>query len=728
MLTVQVAAQTPKPHWVDEVPRPTSVRAHAAASTVAEFRAVRFQTKALRAALQPATADTRRVGSSSNPVILLPFPDGSAQRFQVTETAVMHPQLAARYSRIKTYTAQSLDDPTITASLDLTPAGFHAQILTGSSTIFIDPAAPNDTVHHRVFYRAAMRAGSAEAPCLTTIVKNKRPVVADQLRANGNQLRTYRLAMACTGEYAATLGGTKAAALAGVVTTINRVSGIYEQELAIRLQLVPNNDALLFLDPATDPYTNNNASALLEENQRTIDEIIGTSNYDLGHVFGTRVGGLAYIGVVCDAQFKAGGTTGQADPTGDAFAVDFVAHEMGHQFGANHTFNGTTGFCTSSRAAAWAYEPGSGGSIMAYAGLCAPQNIQPSSSPYFHSRSIDQILDYAAASGTCAQLTPSGNQSPTVEAGGNFRIPARTPFTLTGSGSDPDGDPITYTWEQTDLGPAGAPDAPVDNAPLFRFLPPNSSPTRTFPEMASLLATTAPPPGELLPTYARRLHFRLVARDQRRPAGGTNYDTTSVAVIATAGPFVITVPTAAAAWTAGSTQQVIWDVANTDQTPISATQVSILLSTDGGLTFPTILATATPNDGAQTVLLPAGLSTTTARIKVQPTDNIFFAISPQDFTISTVLGSSTPSAPLTGLEIFPNPSTGVFHLNVNNQQVGPITVHVMDALGRTILQETVSKAAAPLQHRLDLRHASQGVYHLRLTTPYGTSVTRLLKE
>ncbi|QIL77211.1 reprolysin-like metallopeptidase [Hymenobacter sp. HDW8] len=721
---VESVAQAPKSIWADAVP--ASAAARISASGLTQFRAVRFQTSALRTALQAAPIIRKGAQLGQETILSLPFPDGSNQRFRVTETAVLHPQLAARYPRIKTYTAQSLDNSTTTAHLDLTSAGFHAQILTGATTVYIDPAAPGDTVNHRVFYRAAMRPD--DEACLTTDAKLKLPPTSNELRANGAQLRTYRLAVACTGEYAITKGGTKAAALSGIVTTINRVNGIYEQELAIQLQLVPTNDALLFLDPATDPYTNTNASDLLTENQRTTDALIGSANYDLGHVFGTRVGGLAYVGTVCDALFKAGGTTGQADPSGDAFDVDFVAHELGHQFGADHTFNGTTGFCASSRVDSQAYEPGSGSSLMSYAGLCSPQNIQPSSFPYFHSRSLDQILDYVAAFGTCAQATPSGNRPPTVDAGGNFRIPVSTPFTLTGIGSDPDGDAVAYTWEQNDLGPAGNPATPVADAPLFRFLPPNASASRTFPDLASLLGAAELPPGELLPTYARRLHFRLVARDQRRPAGGTDYDTTSVAVIGTAGPFLLKSPTAPTTWVAGTNQEVIWDVAGTDQAPINAVQVAILLSTDGGLTFPTTLIAATPNDGSQTVIIPAGLSTTTARIKVQAAGNIFFAVSPQNFTISGVLASSALGVALGTVEVFPNPSTGVFQLEVHNQQSGPIRVLVTDAIGRIIRQETVAKSIALLQYHLDLRSLSRGVYYLRLTMPQGTSVTRLLKE
>ncbi|MBC6607121.1 proprotein convertase P-domain-containing protein [Hymenobacter sp. BT188] len=663
--TVAAVAQTPKTTWIDAAP--ASAAARVSVSGLTQFRAVRFQTLAMRTALQAASAPRKGAKINQGIVLSLPLPDGSSQRFQVTETAVLHPRLAALYPRIKTYSAQSLDDPTTTAHLDLTPTGFHAQILTGATTVYIDPAAPGDTVNHRVFYRSAMRQGGAA--CLTTDVKRKLPPTTNQLRANGAQLRTYRLAVACTGEYAITKGGTKAAALAGIVTTINRVNGIYEQELAIQLQMVPTNEALIFLDPATDPYTNTNASDLLTENQRTTDALIGSANYDLGHVFGTRVGGLAYVGTVCNASFKAGGTTGQADPSGDAFAVDFVAHELGHQFGADHTFNGTTGFCTSSRAASWAYEPGSGGSIMSYAGLCAPQNIQPSSFPYFHSRSRDQILDYVTAFGTCAQITGSGNLPPVVDAGGNFSIPARTPFTLTGTGSDPNGDAVSYIWEQNDMGPAGNPTTPAGDAPLFRFLPPSASTSRTFPDLASLLSATTLPPGELLPTYARRLHFRLVARDQQRPAGGTDYDTTSVAVIGTAGPF--TVAPVGASWQADTDQQVNWAVAATDQAPINATQVDILLSTDGGLTFPITLAAATPNDGCQIISVPASLNTTTARIKVQATENIFFAISPQNFSIQAITAPTfylTPSCLPGGiLALCPGTSTT---LGLNIGQTG----------------------------------------------------------
>ncbi|MBC8081684.1 MAG: proprotein convertase P-domain-containing protein, partial [Hymenobacter sp.] len=451
---------------------------------------------------------------------------------------------------------------------------------------------------------------------------------------NGATLRTYRLAMACTGEYAATKGGTVAGALAGIVASVNRVSGVYEKELAVRLVLIPDNDTLIFLNPATDPYTDNNPGALLNENQTTVTARIGSANYDIGHVFSTGGGGVAQLASVCGPN-KARGVTGSSNPVGDAFDIDYVAHEIGHQFGGSHTFNGNTLNCGGgNRSATSAYEPGSGTTIMAYAGICSPQNVQLSSDPYFHSRSYDQIVAHITGAGSCAVNTATGNTPPVVNAGTNYRIPVGTPFALTGSATDADGDALTYSWEQFNLGPTGAPTAPVGDAAIFRVFSPVASPARTFPQLSNLLANTAAL-GEILPSYGRRLVFRLVARDNRAGGGGVDYDSMNVVVSGAAGPFLVTVPNiATASWQVGAPQQVAWDVANTTAAPISAANVDILLSTDGGQTFPTVLLANTPNDGFENVTVPTTVAaTTTARLKVQASGNIFFDLSDQNFTI-----------------------------------------------------------------------------------------------
>ncbi|TGE07901.1 reprolysin-like metallopeptidase [Hymenobacter fodinae] len=614
---------------------------------LSHFRAINVQLPAVREALSTAPAQQKGSARTSATVVSLPLPDGSSQRFRVVQVPVMAPALAARYPTIRTYAAQGIDDPTATARLDVSPAGLHAMILAGDKTVFIDPAGQSSEAHV-VFERRAMNRGAFSFVCATPSADELGatvPVANRALIANGTTLRTYRLALACTGEYAAYYGGTKEGALAGMVASINRVSGIYEQELAVRLVLIPRTDELIYLDPATDPYTNNDGEDMLDQNQQTISTKIGEDNYDIGHVFSTGGGGIAQRPSVClptNASFtqgKARGVTGLPAPINDAFNIDFVAHEIGHQFGADHTFNSVSGNCGGgNRAAFSAYEPGSGTSIMAYAGICSNDNLQANSDPYFHSRSIDQIVAHITGAGNCAVNTATGNTPPVVNAGRNYAIPISTPFVLTGSATDANGDALTYSWEQFNLGPSGSANSPSGDAPIFRFFAPTPNPTRSFPRLTSLVNNTQTI-GELLPSYGRRLIFRLVARDNRVGGGGIEYDSMQVVVVGNAGPFVVTLPNTPTTWLATAPQQVTWNVANTSAAPINAANVDILLSTDGGLTYPTTLLAGTPNDGVETVTIPASVgNSSTARIRVQATGSIFFDISNQNFTIQVPTG------------------------------------------------------------------------------------------
>jgi PKD repeat protein len=417
----------------------------------------------------------------------------------------------------------------------------------------------------------------------------------------------------------------------GIIPAVNRVTGIYEREVSVHLTLVANNDLIIFNTPA-DPYVNDQGLTMLATNQVTIDAIIGPLNYDIGHVASTGGGGVAFLGVVCSVQ-KAGGVTGLPQPTGDPYYVDYVAHEMGHQFGGNHTFNGNVSNCAGgNQNATTAYEVGSGSTIQAYAGICAPQNLQPNSDPYFHGASYDEILDHITGTAdSCAVKTPTGNNAPAVEAGVDYNIPARTPFTLTASGSDPDGDSLTFGWEEFDLGPPH--DGLSDNgsSAIFRSFNPTTSPSRTFPKQSDLL-NNVKTYGELLPTTTRVMTFRVTARDNRTGGGGVEYDSMKVHVNSSAGPFVVTSPNGNEWWTSGSTKTITWNVANTDQAPINATYVDIHLSTDGGQTFPIVLASAVPNDGSHDIAVP-GISTADARIRISANDNIFFDLSNADFFI-----------------------------------------------------------------------------------------------
>ncbi|MEM8997432.1 MAG: reprolysin-like metallopeptidase, partial [Acidobacteriota bacterium] len=617
------------------------------------FRALELDDAALTQVLAEAPVEDAygRRTTDDGAVLALPLPEGGFERFRVIESPIMAPALAEKFPEIKTYRGQGLDDPSATVRLDRTPHGFHAMVLTSRGRIFVDPWTRGGDLHLAYWARDARRDVEAAPSCLVGT-----PHVADEvaegstivpartaLRAsNGETLRTYRLAVAATGEYTAFHGGTVALGQAAIVTAMNRVNGIYENEVAIRKVLVANNDLLVYTDAADDPYTNDNGGAMLGQNQSNIDAVIGSANYDIGHVFSTGGGGVASLGVPCTGG-KARGVTGLGSPTGDPFWVDFVAHEMGHQWGGNHTFNGDAGSCAGgNRNPSTAYEPGSGTTIQAYAGICGAQNIQPNSDPYFHGVSLDEIIAYSTvgSGNNCPTTSATGNGPPAVDAGASHLIPVSTPFELCGSATDPQGDSLTYAWEQFDLGPAGAPGAPVGNAAIFRSFNPTPSPCRTFPQPSDLISGESSL-GELLPTYARTMNFRLTARDNRSGGGGVGDDATTVQVIDTAGPFEVTAPAGGTSVGEGSTVTVNWDVANTDQAPISCTLVNIFLSENGGMSFPTVLVTGTPNDGAATVTLP-NESVEAARVMVRCATGIFFDITDADF------GIGVPELAITG--------------------------------------------------------------------------------
>ena len=633
-------------------------------------QALTLDVPGLRAALATAPAETRPAATPL--VLVLPLPDGNTARFALREAPVMEPELAAKFPEIKTYAGVGLDDASATVRLDLSPQGFHAQVITDDgNSFYIDPATATDARRCLSFYRRDMdraAAGAAgfscgfkpsladkQASAARLAMAAKTPLAA--ARQENLPLRTYRLALANTPEYALTKGNTAAGVLAGEVATVNRVVGVYERELAVRMVLVQHNDRLIFLSgtglqPHT-PYDNFDGGAMLAENQANIDRLIGPNHYDIGHVVSTGGGGIAGLGVVCNDALKAEGVTGSPNPVSDAFDIDYVAHEMGHQFAGNHTFNGEAGSCGGgNRNPSTAFEPGSGSTIMAYAGICTAANdLQPHSDPFFHTGNYEEMRVFIE-SGTCAVATPTGNTQPLVSGPASGKtLPVGTPFRLLAQGDDNDASQ-TYLWEEVDLGPADAPaDAQVAGrtVPLFRSFMPSADRTRYFPRLSDLLNNTTAF-GERLPTVSRTLRFRCTARTAHDgPSGvvGSVAYTVPVelGVTRSAGPFVLTAPNTAVTWMGGSAQAVTWNVANTAAAPVSCARVAIRLSLDGGLTYPVVLAADEPNDGTAVVLVPRlAAANAHARLLVEAADNYFFDISNTDFTIAPAVASPTISS------------------------------------------------------------------------------------
>lgn len=596
-------------------------------------------------------------------ILLLPAPDGTMHRFAVEESSIMEPELQAKFPDLRTYAARGVDDPSLTARLDFTDQGFHAQVISRYGRWLIDPLPDAGAAVYQTYARREAVPPKTPFQCGVSELQQKLmfgelrqkplPPPATEVGPTGATRRTFRLAMAATKEYTTRFGGTVNGAMSAITTAINRVNGIYQSELSVSFTLVANNNAIIYTTSNPGPYSNNDAEALLTQNSINLRSVIGTANYDIGHVFTTGSGGLALLGVVCDngninnpaTEYKAQGTTGLANPVGDAFYVDYVCHEFGHQFGANHTFNSTQGLCGGgNRESVAAYEPGSGSTIMAYPGLCGSDDTQDQCDPFFHAGSFNEMTDYLATV-SCGATTSNSNQPPNVTAPtAGMVIPNNTAFSLTATGSDPDSDALTYSWEQYNLGPAAALTA-ADNgsSPIFRSFPPTTSPTRTFPRLAVLIGE-AGQDSEKFPTFnsgsTRTLNFRVTARDNK---GGVRQASTSVSVATTTGPFRVTSQSTAVGYTGGSVQTVTWNVAGTTGNGINTSQVNIRLSTDGGQNFSTLLASAVPNNGSATVTLPS-VTSSICRIKVEAVNNIYFALNAANFTISG--SGQTPTARL----------------------------------------------------------------------------------
>ena len=602
--------------------------------------------------------------SSTRTGKLMKFPDkeGRLIAFRVQEAPVMSPELARKFPNDKSYVGYATDGSQRKIRFSLNEVGLNAVITgPGYGVQFIEPLT-RDKELYRVYDRSEL--GIADPfSCLVDEMSEMRKDGFQEKLFDDLQLRTYRLAVATTGEYSSFHIGLEGAGLApeeeqravvmsAVTTAITRVNAVLENDLAISMELIGNNDDIVYLNPATDPYSNNSGSAMLGENQENLDNVIGSANYDIGHVFSTGGGGVATLGSACVASQKARGVTGSSNPIGESFYFDLVAHEFGHQLGANHTFNGDEGGCAgSNRNDLTAVEPGSGSTLMAYAGLCAPQNVQSQSDLYFHVISIEEIRINLSQSRDCAAMTDlvTNRNVPIADAGPDFVIPIGTPYVLRGSGSDGDDDPISYCWEQVDNEITAVPPSGNSTAgALYRSYTPVKEPNRYLPKLSTLASGSLSSTWEVTPLVAREINFTLTVRDNNTEAGQSDSDDLLVTVTDAAGPFaVISQDTEGLVLTPNSQEMVQWDVAGTTGNGINASSVNIRLSTDGGKTFPVFLATNVPNDGMQMINVPDSRAPN-CFIMVEAVGNFFFALNPKSFSIGEFneVCSETPAVDL----------------------------------------------------------------------------------
>lgn len=607
----------------------------------------------LKSVLQ-ATPQRLNNNVDSNVVISLPNSSGDFDNFKVMEANIMDEALQSKYPGIRSYVGQGVDNPSLFLRFSLSPLGLHTMTLGSNSGVqYIDPFSKQGDIY--IVY-SKRHLNALENPHVCEVEDdfsefNRTEVFnLNQARnANDGNLREYRLALACTEEYAtfhvnqaglnaAPDAQKKAAVLAAMNVTMTRVNGIYERDLSVTMTIIPNNETIIFL--TNDPFDNNNAGTLINQSQSVIDSNIGNANYDIGHTFSTGGGGLAGLNVPCITGSKARGITGLNQPVGDPFDVDFVAHEIGHQFGSPHTFNGTQGNCSgNNRTASSAYEPGSGTTIMAYAGICGSDNIQNNSDVYFHQRSLALIWANVSSgnSSSCPNQTSTGNSTPTANAGVNYVIPAGTPYKLTGSSTDADGTTShTYTWEQYDLGPAGLPAETNTEGPLVRSFEGTSNPTRYVPRLEDILLNGGNSTDwEKLSLINRQINYRLTVRDNDLRGGQIAVDNMIVTNSNSAAFFRVTSQnTTGITWTPGDTETITWNVGGTTNASINTQNVNILLSTDGGQNFDVVLASNTPNDGTQDIVVPDVFGVN-CRIMVEAVGNIFFNVNTQSFTVGS---------------------------------------------------------------------------------------------
>lgn len=694
-------------------------------------------------------------GQNSNTIVNFPDASGNITSFQVYNSPMMEPELAAISPGIHNFTGINLKDQTNVIKISITPAfGMHIMGFDGSgSTYYIDTYTTD--FNSFIFYnRKNIQNLNSTFECQVSennTALERQITTENQILSTDSRFRQYRFAMACTTEYAGfhiaqapnsvpqtTEAQKKQIVLSAMNVTINRLNAIYERDLSIRFVLVGNNTSIIFIN--SDNFNNYDSEDLIEQSQFVITNTIGSANFDVGHTVSTGGGGLATTGP-CDSGYKAMGITGSPSPVGDPFNIDYVAHEVGHQFGANHTFNGTTGACgQNNRYLATAVEPGSGTTIMAYAGICGNNiNVQQNSDAYFHQISIQEISQFLQSGwNNCATIISTANPSPTITStSGNKTIPYGTPFILTTNATDNTPNSLTYTWEQMNNNSSTQP--PLANStvgPNFRSVAPTSNPSRSFPSTATVLAGTTNSNGivsstwERLPTVGRSMKFATTVRDNSPINGGQTKSSEITVTFANVGPFVITSPnnittTTEPNWSSGDQKTITWNIGGTTGNGINTSQVNILMSEDNGQTYPYVLAANTPNDGSQSITVPALTSASQpARIKIEAVGNIFYTVSKP---IGINVTASNDNFEFDNFLLYPNPTSDIVTISFNSTTGNEIIMEVFDIRGRKLKSFNFENTGS-ISNEIDLSNYDSGIYLIKIKDGSNQSTKKIIKK
>lgn len=683
---------------------------------------------------------------SNNPSnVVLKFPDanGKTVSFWIYDNPVMEEELAQDIPNIRSLKGVNIENPSTSLSISLSDIfGLHVMGMKTDGSVYYIDSFTKDLNTVIIYDRSDLESPKTNFICLTEGNETVEKSLSNQTLSLDNKKRTFRLALACTTEYAnfhiskaptnvpnVTIKQKKNIVLAAMNVTLTRLNQIFERELNIHLNLIANNRDIIFV--TSDNFSNNNANALIDESQIEINKIIGSSNYDIGHTFSTGGGGLASLGSVCNSWSKAQGITGSPSPVGDPYDVDYVAHEMGHQFGANHTFNNSCQFNIN-----WptAMETGSGSTIMSYAGICTP-NVQMNVDPYYHYVSIQEMQTFLSTA-TCAQQITISNNAPVVSPLVSKTIPYGTPFILSTTATDSDGDQLTYTFEQTNTEIATQP--PLENAtngPAFRSMAPNNNNYRSFPSESTVLAGTTNSNGivssewERLANRARTYSFVTTVRDNNPNGGRVVYTQPVLITAANTGPFVITYPNnnpsvTESVWNTGTTKNITWNVAGTTTNNINVTHVNILISTDNGVTY-TSLVSNTPNDGNETITIPTSLNNTyEGRIKIEAVGNIFYSVS-KKLTIWDPTASSNKFE-LADLKVYPNPAKDLLNIEFTSENTGKTKFDIFNLNGRLV--KTVNLESIHNHYQINIQDLASGAYILIINNEGGSNSHKFIKQ